>query len=184
MTRLTESFREPEHHATKARSSFFSLSAELRNVIYDMVLSDHIGTRRGFICNFCWEKIDGPLSRWPMRVNSTRPALLAVNKQVRQEAMSLYYAQPICADLSAEDFDQCSRGEHAIATYLDLIGPAQATMIKAINLTIDIPGELEDPQVIDNILENNELLDKGVPRDAWSVVSGAYCQEETNGTGW
>ncbi|KAK5117197.1 hypothetical protein LTR85_008965 [Meristemomyces frigidus] len=105
--------QEPVMEATKAKVSFMSLSAELRNRIYELALipqakgdggidwrtaiyaDTHTGTdfdctiernrKRGEDCSHCWHDIRATSAL------SKPPALLRTSRQVRQEALPIYY---------------------------------------------------------------------------------------------
>ncbi|KAF7195113.1 hypothetical protein HII31_03581 [Pseudocercospora fuligena] len=106
--------QEPEHKATKARINFFSLSAELRNRIYEHALNPIDGGNRPII-----EK---------------RPSLLAVNRQVRNEALSIYYATPLVGRVYLHGtYSDINR----IRRFFKIIGAEQAAMISRFVLVIE-----------------------------------------------
>ncbi|KXS96105.1 hypothetical protein AC578_7770 [Pseudocercospora eumusae] len=75
--------QEPEHRETKSRTSIFSLSAELRNTIYEIFLVvEPIQLPR-------WSS--GKTETLHVRCIGPRPALLFVSKQVQSETLSIGY---------------------------------------------------------------------------------------------
>lgn len=93
--------------ATKARSSFFSLSAELRNRVYELALVPQkegdggidnstaicVGIRIGIDdTGPYFDKCERCFNEWGKQsAVSKEPALLRTSRQVRQEALPVYY---------------------------------------------------------------------------------------------
>ena len=94
--------RQPNIDATKARCSFMSLSAELRNRIYDLALHPQLG--EGGVPDttaiFIGRQTHLPHDLSPSRTNqldfhptawARQPSLLMVSKQIRAEGLEMFY---------------------------------------------------------------------------------------------
>lgn len=105
----------PEMDATKSRISFLSLSAELRNRIYEEVLRPN-EKKKTLIWGTTTEDIYQP---------PDVPAIAQVSQQVRSETMAMHYSDkififPIYQDGKADQLKK----------WLEIIGPKQAAMVK------------------------------------------------------
>lgn len=83
--------------AKRKRMDIFSLSAELRNIIYEMALDDHSDDGSGRVLIQDITKDDQSTSHYdpplPGRLSRIPPALLLTSRQVRKETQSLYLAR-------------------------------------------------------------------------------------------
>ncbi|KAK4613308.1 hypothetical protein CLAFUW4_09446 [Fulvia fulva] len=93
--------QEPAMTASKTRSNFFKLLPELRIYIYEMALAkqkmprpdEHAWEVEHHVEIQSWYCCDEPSSDKFITMKPTkRPALLAVNRQVRHEAPPVYYS--------------------------------------------------------------------------------------------
>ncbi|KAF7190903.1 hypothetical protein HII31_08062 [Pseudocercospora fuligena] len=175
--------QESEHQQTKSRISFFSLSAELRNKIYELALDRTSSPTHN---SSVWDQCHSITSSWHQR-----RSLLRVSQRVRREVLPMYYA------INLRGFIPCSTGnpfttpppkgmhKHRVSCYLRVIGQEQAAMIKSFTLVIQPSyyprsalerlikdGNLEDNQVVRKLLEYYGLLDLGVPRTSWKLERG------------
>ncbi|KAI5363555.1 hypothetical protein Slin14017_G055190 [Septoria linicola] len=120
--------QEPEMEAAKKRTSFFSLSAELRNTIYELALvnKSSIVIHRIPITN--------PVG--PRRYSSTKtPALLAVSRQIRHEAAAIYYgANSFLQAVHTPNYRPDSRT--ALALWLKSLPDDHAALIKGMEFRL------------------------------------------------
>lgn len=113
--------------ASKTRSNFFKLLPELRIYIYEMALAkqkmprpdEHAWEVEHHVEIQSWYCCDEPSSDKFITMKPTkRPALLAVNRQVRHEAPPVYY--------SVNTFTATWAGSLKLADWLQVIGKEQA----------------------------------------------------------
>ena len=111
----------PEMEATKSRTSFLSLSAELRNRIYEEVLQTNNRTRT--------VKISSAYGR---RDHMTLPASTQVSQQVRGETLPMYYSNKYFQFWLGKQ-----QRMNEVEQWLKSIGPKQAAMVKDLCVMTD-----------------------------------------------
>ncbi|KAI0401990.1 hypothetical protein F4802DRAFT_578043 [Xylaria palmicola] len=99
--------KSQETTATGTPASFFVLSSELRNEIYELVLLH-----------------EEPINPWDWGIRELTPGLFRVNKAIHTEACSLFY--------SGNHFDLTAVAQEEIARFLRQIGSANAGYIRHI----------------------------------------------------
>ncbi|GIZ48585.1 hypothetical protein CKM354_001163900 [Cercospora kikuchii] len=149
--------QEPEMQEKKARSSFMSLSPELRNMIYEMALFDEGGVQIPFDRTFQTTRL------------RRHTALLCVSRQINEEARTIWYGmntfkyhlcwlpgEPVSPLMRSASF---GRPEY-LNEWLKQIGPNVA-LIKTIELTL---GRAIDPQWLTrlSIVHGGSLIDTGL----------------------
>ncbi|KAK5120899.1 hypothetical protein LTR85_005966 [Meristemomyces frigidus] len=147
----------PAMEASKARVSFMSLSPELRNRIYELVVKPRKigdggvdGERAICVQDACIENYDdvgddldyGNLTAW-----RKQPAITKVSRQVRAETLPMYYGGNLLVaylDVSLDiDDNPLSTARH----WLERIGKANAALIKHFEIRASIALDVEsDPE--------------------------------------
>ncbi|CAK4025101.1 Hypothetical predicted protein [Lecanosticta acicola] len=144
-TDLSEGFKknEAEMTAAKARTNFFSLSAELRNRIYEEVLNPQGKDAMEIMLNkssaslrvlkFRYRDADGNdlegCGDFPLSPHL--PALLQSSQQVRAETLAMYYRNKHFVFVMNTPVP-----ETAVAQWLDAIGQQQAAMVNSLTIRI------------------------------------------------
>lgn len=109
--------------------TFLGLPAEIRNIIYEMALKVDDG-RTGHFQIRDHNVVHGATAGGHEQRRATeRPALLAVNRQLRREAMPVFYAINSFA-ATVDGFDSEEMERLNIRSWLRAIGTRQAAMIK------------------------------------------------------
>lgn len=127
----------PEMEATKSRTSFLSLSAELRNRIYEEVLQPNNRTHTVLIC-----------SAYGRRDHITLPAITQVSQQVRGETLPMYY--------SSKYFHFCLGKQqlmNEVEQWLKIIGPKQAAMVKDLHVMTNFTKSEWMEEAVDALAE-------------------------------
>ncbi|KAF7190545.1 hypothetical protein HII31_07704 [Pseudocercospora fuligena] len=169
--------QESEHRETKSRTSFFSLSAELRNTIYEIVLAvEPIDRHRLSSGKKKKETVHD-------RRIGPRPSILSVSKQVRSETLSIFYSTGLYTHIHGLLGPKgMSASARMLRSYLRMLGRDQAGMIKRLRISIwreddwsqecarrEERGDFDDPRAVQLFLRNYDLHDLGVPQAAWVI---------------
>lgn len=117
----------------KSQCSFVSLPAELRNHIYELALSRRKTVRLGSFVALSsgpWLLVGPPKStppiHWPY-LQLKEPGLLAVNRQVRKEALAIYYGNRSFA------LDLCNEDSYlGPISFMLQLGPERIAMLRSV----------------------------------------------------
>ena len=108
--------------ATKARLGFLKLSAELRNKIYELVLIAEEPIR---------------IDRMNMLQFGRGPALFEVSKQVRIEALSIFYGgNEFCFSMNKHIDQTRFQSTSEPKAWIRRLGPEKAGLIKSLTLNV------------------------------------------------
>ena len=185
---LTLLDRAPIIEASKAKISFLSLPAELRNRIYEMVLIKGRGEGAAAgdeSIDVVW---DGREGVWSQKIGEQpwmrQPRLTAVCRQIRDETLPIYYGQNTF-ELDVHAFDSTKllrklrvgspagsvvttffnfEAFQATISWLRVIGHRNARLIRRFEIKMSAERRSQPSAVLSSLVPHTEVIEQGIRR--------------------